>query len=52
MFDLSHNKLSFEAVQANAILNLLKIYSINKASRIDIASVRLLKRGADVLTIP
>ena len=52
MLDLSHNELTFQAVEANAILNLLKSYGINKAARLDKVSGRLLKCGADVLTIP
>ena len=51
MLDLSHNELTFQAVEANAILSLLKTYGINKAARLDNVSGRLLKCVADVLTI-
>ena len=52
MFDLSHNKLTFQAVQTNVILHLLKTYRINKAAGMDNISGRLLKGGADILAIP
>ena len=38
MFDLSHNKLTFQTVQANSISNLLKT---NKTSK---ASLQIMKR--------
>ena len=45
MFDLSHNKLNFQAVQSNAISNLVKACR-NKAAEIDDISGRFLKDGA------
>ena len=52
MFDLSYNKLNFQAVQSNAISNLLKACNTNKAAGIDDVSDRFLKDGTDVLAIP
>ena len=52
MFDLSHNKLTFGAFHANAILDILKTYRISKAAGIDNLYVRLLKGGTDILAIP
>ena len=52
VFDLSHNKLNFQAVQSNTISNLLEACNINKAAGIDDVSGRFLKDGVDVLAIP
>ena len=46
MFDLSHNKLNFQAVQSNTISNLVKACR-NKAAEIDDISGRFLKDGAN-----
>ena len=51
MFDLSHNKLTFQTVQANSVSNCLKTYDINKATGIENVFGRFLKDGADVLAI-
>ena len=51
MFDLSYNKLIFQAFQSNTISHLLKACNINKAAGIGDVSGRFLKDGAYVFAI-
>ena len=52
MFELGHNKLNFQTVQSNTIFNLLKACNVNRALRIDNASSKFLKNGANMLANP
>ena len=52
MFKLNPKKLHFQTIQSRYISNLLKYCDINKIVGIDDLSERLLKDGADILTMP
>ena len=52
MFELGHNKLNFQTVQSNTIFNLPKACNVNRALRIDNASSKFLKNGANMLANP
>ena len=49
MFHMNHNKITFQTIQTNSILNFLKICDVIKAVGIDNVCGKFLKVGVNVL---